>query len=162
MERIYDSFESDFGDIYVVLREGKIEKIFLDDKQWEDYRKKEQAIKRDKEKCNEVIKILKDYLKGHIKEFNLDLYIEGTEFQKSVWSELLKIPYGEVVSYSYIAEKIGKPKAVRAIGGANKNNPIPIIIPCHRVINKDGSLGGYMGTNTALKKYLLKLEGYIK
>ncbi len=100
---------------------------------------------------------LDEYFKGKRKKFDLDLKIEGTEFQKKVWSELLKIPYGSVISYKILAEKIGNPKAFRAVGNANSKNKIPLIIPCHRVISADGSLGGFAwGLNE--KSHLLNLE----
>lgn len=82
----------------------------------------------------------------------------GTSFQQSVWKTLYKIPYGQVRSYQWVAERIGNPKSVRAVGQANGKNPISILVPCHRVINKDGSLGGYSG-GINIKKKLLKIEG---
>jgi methylated-DNA-[protein]-cysteine S-methyltransferase len=84
--------------------------------------------------------------------------MQGTDFQKSVWSQLRKIPYGETRSYSQIAEAIGRPKAVRAVGTANGSNPVAIIVPCHRVIGSSGKLTGY-GGGLPLKKRLLELEG---
>ena len=81
----------------------------------------------------------------------------GTEFQKRVWKALLTIPYGETMSYGELAKKIGEPKAVRAVGAANGQNPIPIIVPCHRVIGSDGSLTGF-GGGIENKKKLLELE----
>jgi methylated-DNA-[protein]-cysteine S-methyltransferase len=82
----------------------------------------------------------------------------GTPFQRRVWSELLRIPYGQTASYGEIAERIGKPQAFRAVGSANGANCIPILIPCHRVVKSDGSLGGF-GSGTHIKKRLLDLEG---
>jgi methylated-DNA-[protein]-cysteine S-methyltransferase len=101
---------------------------------------------------------LKEYFAGKRKEFELELLPEGTEFQRAVWQELRAIPYGETISYKELAERIGKPKAVRAVGAANGANPIPIIIPCHRVIGNDGSLTGF-GGGLPLKRRLLELEG---
>lgn len=98
------------------------------------------------------------YFKGNLKEFNIKLNIKGTEFQKKVWNELLKIPFGKTVSYLDIAKAIGNEKAVRAVGGANNKNKISIIIPCHRVIGKNGDLVGY-GGGLHRKKWLLKHEG---
>jgi methylated-DNA-[protein]-cysteine S-methyltransferase len=101
---------------------------------------------------------LQEYFKGERKEFNLPLSItSGTEFQRKVWKELEKIPFGETVSYQDIAVRIDKPKACRAVGGANNKNKIGIIIPCHRVVGKNGSLTGYAG-GTDKKEYLLNLE----
>lgn len=104
-----------------------------------------------------VIEQLREYFAGERKTFSLTLIPEGTEFQRAVWSELRKIPYGETISYKELADRIGKPKAVRAVGAANGANPIPIIIPCHRVIGNDGSLTGF-GGGLPLKKRLLELE----
>lgn len=101
---------------------------------------------------------LEEYFKGERREFHIKIkFIKGTEFQKSVWEELKNIPYGEVVAYKDIAEKIQNPKAVRAVGGANNKNPIAIIIPCHRVIGKNGNMVGYAG-GINKKEFLLDLE----
>ena len=84
-----------------------------------------------------------EYFAGERKTFEVDLFPEGTPFQLKVWTALLKIPYGKVVSYQWIARRIGNPAAARAAGAANGRNPISIIIPCHRVIRQCGELGGY-------------------
>ncbi|MHC1734381.1 MAG: methylated-DNA--[protein]-cysteine S-methyltransferase [Erysipelotrichaceae bacterium] len=104
-----------------------------------------------------AIRQLKEYEAGTRTAFELNLAPAGTRFQKSVWDVLLSIPYGRVLTYGQIAEKIGNPKAVRAVGGACHNNPIGIVIPCHRVLGKDGSLTGYAG-GVHLKEMLLKHE----
>jgi len=101
---------------------------------------------------------LRAYFAGELRVFDLTLDMQGTEFQKRVWYELLNIPYGETRSYSHIANAIEKPKAVRAVGAANGRNPIPIVVPCHRVIGAGGSLVGY-GGGLPLKRFLLDLEG---
>jgi methylated-DNA-[protein]-cysteine S-methyltransferase len=106
---------------------------------------------------DDPIQQLREYFAGERKTFSLALDPEGTDFQRAVWSELQRIPYGETISYKQLAERIGKPKAVRAVGAANGANPIPIIIPCHRVIGNDGSLTGF-GGGLPLKKRLLELE----
>ena len=113
--------------------------------------------KQDKASFAEVIRQLGAYFAGELKEFDLPLSPEGTEFQLRVWSSLREIPYGETISYGQLAERIGNPKAVRAVGLANGCNPIPIIIPCHRVIGSDGSLTGF-GGGLPNKKKLLALE----
>ena len=100
---------------------------------------------------------LRAYFAGELRDFDLTLDMQGTEFQKRVWRELLKIPYGETRSYSFVANTIGAPKAVRAVGAANGRNPIPIVVPCHRVIGAGGSLVGY-GGGLPLKRFLLDLE----
>ncbi|HYT23336.1 MAG TPA: methylated-DNA--[protein]-cysteine S-methyltransferase [Candidatus Polarisedimenticolia bacterium] len=105
----------------------------------------------------EVIRQLQAYFRGELKEFDLPLALEGTEFQLRVWKTLRTIPYGETISYAQLAERLGNPKAMRAVGLANGSNPIPIIIPCHRVIGSDGSLTGF-GGGLSTKKMLLELE----
>ncbi len=106
----------------------------------------------------EVFKQLREYFDGKRKIFEVPLDYQGSRFQEKVWNLLLKIPYGRTVSYKFIAQRIGDEKNVRAIGKANATNPIPIIIPCHRVINSNGTLGGYSG-GAGIKEKLLKLEG---
>ena len=105
----------------------------------------------------EVIRQLQAYFRGELKDFDLPLAPEGTEFQLRVWRNLQTIPYGGTISYGQLAQRIGNPKAVRAVGLANGCNPIPIIIPCHRVIGSDGSLTGF-GGGLPNKKKLLALE----
>lgn len=102
-------------------------------------------------------KQLRAYFKGELKVFDLPLAPVGTAFQLSVWQALRTIAYGETVSYKAIAEAIGNPKAMRAVGGANGRNPIPIIVPCHRVIGSSGSLTGFGGGLTTKRK-LITLE----
>ena len=97
-------------------------------------------------------------LLGKRKQFDLPLEIEGTEFQKRVWNELLKIPYGKTISYKELAVRLGDEKVIRAAASANGANPLPIVIPCHRVIGSDGSLIGY-GGGLEIKEKLLILEG---
>ncbi|QDS35887.1 methylated-DNA--[protein]-cysteine S-methyltransferase [Brevibacillus brevis] len=102
-------------------------------------------------------KQLEEYFAGNRKTFDVPTVLYGTPFQKAVWNELSNIPYGETRSYKDIALAIGAAKAVRAIGGANNRNPIPVIIPCHRVVGSNGALVGY-GGGISIKKYLLSLE----
>ena len=101
---------------------------------------------------------LKEYFSGERKQFDLPLEIEGTEFQKRVWNELLKIPYGRTISYKELAVRLGDEKVIRAAASANGANPLPVVIPCHRVIGSDGSLIGY-GGGLEIKEKLLVLEG---
>jgi methylated-DNA-[protein]-cysteine S-methyltransferase len=100
---------------------------------------------------------LRAYFAGELRDFDLALDMQGTPFQKRVWQELRNIPYGQTCSYSFVATAIGSPKAVRAVGAANGRNPIPIVVPCHRVIGAGGSLVGY-GGGLPLKRFLLDLE----
>ncbi|KRE68803.1 methylated-DNA--[protein]-cysteine S-methyltransferase [Paenibacillus sp. Soil750] len=104
-----------------------------------------------------VAEQLTQYFKRERESFEGDLDLQGTEFQKRVWLALQTIPYGETASYKHIAEAIGSPKAVRAVGGANNQNPIPVIIPCHRIIGANGDLVGY-GGGLPTKVHLLDLE----
>ncbi len=105
----------------------------------------------------ETEKQLEEYLEGKRKTFDVPLNPKGTKFMKEVWTALQDIPYGEVRTYQQIAEKVGNPKAARAVGMANHKNPIPIIIPCHRVIGTNGKLVGY-ALGMDMKKFLLEWE----
>jgi methylated-DNA-[protein]-cysteine S-methyltransferase len=108
----------------------------------------------------EAIAQLEAYFAGQLRRFDLALAPEGTPFQREVWSLLETIPYGETVSYGEMARQLGRSNAQRAVGAANGRNPIPIVIPCHRVIGADGSLTGF-GGGLAIKRTLLMLEaGY--
>jgi len=100
---------------------------------------------------------LKAYFSGELKEFTVPVDVRGTEFQRAVWRELCNIPYGKTASYKDIAEAVGRPKAFRAVGGANHNNPVAIIVPCHRVVGHDGSLTGF-GGGLDIKAFLLEHE----
>jgi methylated-DNA-[protein]-cysteine S-methyltransferase len=105
----------------------------------------------------EALRQFRFYFAGDLRAFDLPLEMVGTEFQKRVWNELRKIPYGETRSYRQLAEQIGAPRAVRAVGAANGRNPIPIIVPCHRVIGSSGKLVGF-GGGLKWKRMLLDLE----
>ena len=105
----------------------------------------------------QVCKQLDEYFAGKRKTFELPLSLAGTPFQQKVWKALQQIPYGKTISYAELAQSIGSPKACRAVGSANGKNPAAIIIPCHRVINADGKLGGY-AYGLEIKKQLLDLE----
>ncbi len=111
----------------------------------------------DKKPFEEAIRQLEAYFAGKLKEFDLPLALDGTDFQVLVWRNLQKIPYGETISYGQLAKRIGSPDAARAVGLANGSNPIPIIIPCHRVIGSNGDLTGF-GGGIPIKKKLLALE----
>lgn len=115
------------------------------------------AGKRSPSHCRDVVAQLEAYFLRERNQFELRLNPAGTAFQRSVWEALTGIPYGEVCGYGEIARRIGNPGAARAVGQANGANPIPIIIPCHRVIAADGSIGGYSG-GLAIKRHLLALE----
>ncbi|MDD2228181.1 MAG: methylated-DNA--[protein]-cysteine S-methyltransferase [Candidatus Cloacimonetes bacterium] len=105
----------------------------------------------------ELYRQLDAYFQGKLTEFDLPFFATGTVFQLMVWEELLKIPYGETITYGELAARIGKPKAARAVGGALNKNPVAILLPCHRVLGSKGKLTGFAG-GTDLKQYLLELE----
>jgi O-6-methylguanine DNA methyltransferase len=131
----------------------KTEKVFLS-------RLKERfpgKIIRDNRKNRNVVNQLKKYMKGELQHFDCKLDFKGTPFQKRVWSALAKIPYGRTRSYREIAQEIGHPNAFRAVGNANGRNSIPLIIPCHRVIESNGGLGGF-GHGVKVKEQLLDFE----
>ena len=114
-------------------------------------------IVRDDRKNRNVLNQLKEYLNGELRRFDCKVDFRGTPFQKKVWSALGKIPYGQTRSYREIAQAIGHPKAFRAVGNANGQNSIPLIVPCHRVIENNGGLGGF-GHGVKVKKQLLDFE----
>jgi methylated-DNA-[protein]-cysteine S-methyltransferase len=99
-----------------------------------------------------------EYFAGARRKFDLPITLVGTEFQRQVWNQLLRVPYGQMIAYQDIANAIGKPKAVRAVGAANGQNPISIIVPCHRIVGRNGKLIGY-GGGLWRKEWLLKHEG---
>lgn len=114
--------------------------------------------KRDKKPTREVREQLLDYFDGNRKGFDLPINPVGTPFQRKVWKTLAKIPYGATWSYGELAAKVGKPAASRAVGAANGRNPLPILLPCHRVVGSDGSLTGF-GGGLPVKAWLLSHEG---
>jgi O-6-methylguanine DNA methyltransferase len=117
-----------------------------------------ESVADDTGRCAEVVRQVGEYFAGARTEFDLPLAARGTEFQRRVWSELRRIPFGATLSYRELAERLGNSAAVRAVGRANGSNPISIIVPCHRVIGADGSLTGY-GGGIERKARLLVLEG---
>lgn len=153
----FHNLDTIIGNIFIVKSEKGLRSIEIIEEKWKDFSNKHKLIEN-KDKCiNEIIQ-LEEYFAGNRKEFDLTFDIKGTDFRNKVWMELLKIPYGEVKSYSDIAKAIGNEKAVRAIGQANKANPIPIIIPCHRVIGKNQKLIGYAGNHTDIQEKLINFE----
>jgi methylated-DNA-[protein]-cysteine S-methyltransferase len=109
-------------------------------------------------RCAHVVRQLAEYWRGQRRGFDLELAPRGTPFEERVWHELVGIPYGTTISYGELARRIGRPGAARAVGRANGQNPIPIVIPCHRVIAADGTLCGF-GGGVETKRWLLGLEG---
>lgn len=142
--------ETPIGKIYIAEEDDKIIEINLDSN------KNNYEIKNT-EVLNLAEKQLLEYFEGKRKQFDLPFKLKGTPFQEKVWNELLKIPYGETRTYGEIAKNIGNPKTARAVGMANHNNPISIVVPCHRVIGANNKLVGY-GLGIDKKQYLLELE----
>lgn len=152
MKKAYKYKIDDFT-FKVVTRDNKIIEINTDDYVDE--------VIEETSSSKEAGKQLTEYFNKERMTFDLDYTLEGTEFQKQVWNQLLQIPYGKVKSYENIAVDCNNPKACRAVGNANNKNPIMIVVPCHRVIGKDKSLRGY-GGGIDLKVRLLELEGYLR
>lgn len=156
-------FNSKAGDLFLVASETHLLGIFWSADQIKDV-KTIHSLKQtvaEESKARRILQQTKDQLQQYFdksrQDFSLPLKIEGTVFQKKVWNALCEIPYGETVSYKDVAKRIGKEKAVRAVGTANGRNAFSIVIPCHRVIAADSSIGGYAGGLNA-KEILLRLE----
>jgi len=157
-ELFFASDKIDGVKLDVVIYNNGIREILINKNSDSDFLSRTTEIPADDQKVKEVFKQLQEYFKRERKEFDLPLEIIGTDFQKGVWNELTKIPYGETISYGELANRMGDKNLMRAVAAANGANPIPIIIPCHRVIGADGSLTGY-GGGLDVKKKLLELEG---
>jgi O-6-methylguanine DNA methyltransferase len=159
----YSIFGSSLGVVRIASTEKGVCRIALPKESEEDFlgwlsaHFGPQNVIEDRSKNEAVLAELESYLAGELREFQSPLDLRGTEFQMKVWREVRTIPYGTTCSYRDIAERIGYPRAYRAVGTANGANPIPVIVPCHRVIGKDGSLRGYGGGLT-MKERLLRLE----
>jgi methylated-DNA-[protein]-cysteine S-methyltransferase len=158
----YDELETIVGTIRVIADETGVRRVAISDEEWREYCAQLGELPRNPALCREAVVQLAEYFQGKRRHFELPLSMEGTAFRKRVWQELRNIPYGETRSYAEIAVAIGIPQAPRAVGQANRANPLPIFIPCHRVIGKNGDLVGYAGTRTDIKRILLQLEGAIR
>jgi len=162
----YGIFDSSLGMVCIASTEKGVCKVALPKESTGDFfgwlrvHFGPQNVIEDRSRNEGVLTELESYLAGELREFQSPLDLRGTEFQIKVWRELRTIPYGTTCSYRDIAERIGHPRAYRAVGTANGANPIPVIVPCHRVIGRDGSLRGYGGGLT-MKERLLRLEGAI-
>ena len=139
------------GDMTLVERSGKLTELRLKASTGEGEQEQETPL------LKQAAKELSEYFGGGRTTFSVPLEAEGTAFQQSVWNALRQIPYGQTLSYGGVAANIGKPKAARAVGMANNRNPLPIFIPCHRVIGADGQMVGY-GGGIDVKTFLLDLE----
>jgi len=163
MKKIYyTSLDTKIGKIYLAGSEKGLKMLALTPREWHRFVEKTErengsSLVRDGSKLKSAQKKLKDYLAGRKVDFKEKLDWEGfTPFQKKVWNQMLKIPYGQTKSYKWLAEKINI-RSPRAVGQACGSNPLPIVVPCHRVIASDGSLGGF-GGGLGLKAKLLSLE----
>jgi methylated-DNA-[protein]-cysteine S-methyltransferase len=148
------TIESPVGPLSITVAEGAVRALQLDGAlPWSPGTPEDDALVR------RVASQLDAYFEGSLRSFDVPLAPSGTTFQRSVWDELTQIPYGEVASYGAIAARLGRPTASRAVGAANRTNPIAIVVPCHRVIGANGALTGYAG-GMWRKEWLLKHEGY--
>jgi O-6-methylguanine DNA methyltransferase len=158
---LYTSFNSPIGKIHLALTEKGLFEIGIRDseKRFLKPLQKTCNIKplKDDAAFKDLVRLLKRYLNGEKLRIDIPFDLKGTSFEKKVWKALLKIPYGKTKSYGEIAKEIGLPNGARAVGNACGKNPIPIIIPCHRVIAGNDGLGGYTG-GIGIKKRLLRIE----
>ncbi len=146
--------KSPIGDLFLVASEQGLQGIFWEN---QNYPASKNTSLSQSVFLEETEAQLKKYFSGELKEFKVSLDLIGTEFQRKVWKQLLTIPYGKTKSYKDIATAIGDAKACRAVGTANGKNPICIIVPCHRVVAANGTLGGYSG-GLHIKEKLLEIE----
>jgi methylated-DNA-[protein]-cysteine S-methyltransferase len=158
-DNLYYSFLKISGIYFKVYTSQKgIRRIYLNDKEAKIKSASLTKLHPDDPYMFNIFTELKEYFNRERKKFTVSLDVEGTEFQKKVWNELIKIPYGKLLTYQAIAIKLGNKNAMRAVGRANATNHAPIIVPCHRVVASNGKLGGYSG-GISLKEKLLELEG---
>ena len=152
----FDEFKSPIGKLRVAVDERGLRYVLFDSNKHPP--KHISDWLRDCSPTRQAREQLLQYFAGEIKTFELAISFDGTEFQQRTWNQLASIPYGKTWSYSDLAIRVGSPKAVRAVGSANGRNPIPIVLPCHRVIGSNGSLTGF-GGGLPIKKWLLEHEG---
>lgn len=152
----FDEFKTPIGSLQVACDNSGLRFVMFENNKYDAPHRA--SWKRDTSVTREPREQLLQYFAGDRKTFDLVLNPVGTDFQKQIWHTLAKIPFGETWSYGQVANKIGAPKAVRAVGAANGRNPIPIILPCHRVIGSNGTLTGF-GGGLPTKQWLLEHEG---
>lgn len=145
------TLESPIGLLQLLARDDALCRVAFAGKHLQNTAQGEDAL------LTEAARQLRAYFDGALRDFDLPLAPAGTDFQRQVWQALAAIPWGQTVSYAELAARIGRPRAVRAVGAANGANPLPIVLPCHRVIGRDGSLTGYAG-GLEIKRQLLALE----
>lgn len=154
----YTTIDSPLGEILLTGTTAGLSGIYF--QEGANRQEPEADWERDEAIFAEAIAQLQAYFAGSLRRFDLPLVLQGTPFEMAVWQLVRAIPYGETTTYGSLARKLGKPGAARAVGLANGRNPLPIIIPCHRVIGSDGSLTGY-GAGISFKEALLATEGAI-
>ncbi|HEY2344434.1 MAG TPA: methylated-DNA--[protein]-cysteine S-methyltransferase [Xanthomonadaceae bacterium] len=152
----FDAFDTRIGKLTIAGDDAGLRHVLFPDNKYDAPHR--EAWKRDAGALREAREQLLAYFDGGRRTFDLALAPVGTSFQLKVWNTLARIPYGATWSYRDVAERIASPKAVRAVGAANGRNPLPIVLPCHRVIGADGSLTGF-GGGLPLKRFLLQHEG---
>ncbi len=153
----YTKFSTDICGIILAGDESGLKYLHLDTGEGKRRFEIDPEWQKNDEFFKEVIKQIREYIVGKRKNFDIRLSPEGTEYQKKVWEQLCKIPYGTVCSYGKIASELGNKNAARAVGMANSRNPIPLIIPCHRVIGSSGSLTGF-AHGLKIKQLLIDIE----
>src|ERR1700694_3520244 len=153
----YSRMESPAGKLLLAAT-GQGLRFLIFDKGQAPKKRKDEVWIESQEKLRPYEEQIQAYFRGELRQFTCKVELIGTEFQKKCWNALLAIPYGKTCSYAEIAQQIGSPNAFRAVGQANHNNPIAIIVPCHRVVASSGTLGGY-GGGLEGKDRLLRLEG---
>jgi len=147
----FDTFQSPLGILYLVFYKGALAGISFEGEK--PHYPRGMAPESFKKQLN-------DYFDGRLREFNQNIvFLQGTDFEKRVWLSLKEIPYGETRTYKWLAGRIGKPNAFRAVGQALSKNPLPIVLPCHRIIESGGSIGGY-SSGVNIKRRLLDMEYY--
>lgn len=150
MKPCYGLFKSPVGDVYVVFSGEELAGISFE----------KPSMVRKGPLPGPFISELSGYFEGNVREFlQKTVFLEGTDFEKSVWLNLREVPYGETRTYKWLAERVGRPGAPRAVGRALSKNPIPIVYPCHRIIESDGRIGGY-SPGVDIKRRLLDMEYY--
>ena len=153
----YSQIDSPVGKLLLAATDSGLRCLHFDDGTMPKMRRNEVWICAP-EKLSVYQQQINAYFRGELQKFTFPLDLVGTAFQKKCWNALLRIPYGKTCSYADIAQKVGSPRAFRAVGQANHNNPIAIVVPCHRVVTASGILGGY-GGGLSTKEKLLRLEG---
>ncbi|WP_343839397.1 methylated-DNA--[protein]-cysteine S-methyltransferase [Salinibacillus aidingensis] len=163
----YDEMMTNLGPVTLMMKDeallaiqyGKLNQLRASFQKWLGRHFEQPVFERNPTKLLKVTQQLEEYFNGTRTKFDLSYEIYGTPFQKQIWKALSEIPYGEVRTYKEIAQLVQSPKAQRAVGGAVNRNPLPILLPCHRVVGSNGAMTGYAG-GIGKKEFLLSLEGY--